>query len=503
MKPIIELTGHDLDLTAFDAISRGDADVAISSGARELIARGRAVVERHIADGIPVYGLNTGLGARVGEALPSESISNFSSRLIRARAQGVGEPLAPHEVRAAMLVRLNTLLSGGAGASPAVVDYLSDVLNANLIAYMPRTASIGAGDLTAMAALPFALTGEGKMLVNGKAHSALEVLKSTGREPLRLAPKDGLVLSNISSFSVGLAALAAGATRKTLQAANIAAALSMEGFRANTTVLEQPVVAARPQPGQVETAEIFRQLFAGGLLLEPGNARRLQDPLSFRCTIQVHGSADWQIAALENAVTIELNSCADSPLVLIDEARIVSSSNFHMPYLSLQLDATARALAWCANEAVSRIHRLMSPAISGLPPLLSSAETARAGFGPVLKPIEALRAEIIHLANPVPILTSFNADGAEDSVTFAALAAQQLTDLCRKMNALIGFELIAGAQAVDLAAPERIGTKLQTAYESLRMSSAALDEDRPLGHEAEAIARNLIETGKLAVDANL
>jgi histidine ammonia-lyase len=237
-------------------------------------------------------------------------------------------------------------------------------------------------------------------------------------------------------------------------------------------------------------------LLEGGALALGGAARRLQDPLSLRCMAQVHGAAYAQLEALDECLEVELNHPADNPIVLIEEDRIVSTGNFHLPLLSQRLDAASRALAWAATDCVSRIARLMSSRFSGLPPLLSSADTARAGFGPLMKPAEALRAAIVHLAQPVPVMASHNADGQEDSATFAALAAEKLSDLLEKLEHLVAIELVAAAQAVDLAKVDRLGRRLAEVQAAVRARSPFIDDDRPLGREIERIAEELVRSGK-------
>lgn len=490
----IVLNGRALDAVRVEKVAFG-AKVAIDGTMRPLLAKGRRIVERHLSEGIPVYGLNTGLGARAGQMLAPETLAEFSLRMVRGRAQGLGAPLAPAEVRAVIVTRLNTLLSGAAGASPHVVDYLALILNRNIIPVMPRHASIGAGDLVAMAALPHALIGEGEILVAGERRPALAVLKSSGLAPLVLAPKDGQVLCNATSFSVGLAALAAARARRAVTSLQISGALSFAGFRGNRTPFQKPATRIRPQAGEVEAGDELLALTDFGAA--GSKARRFQDPLSFRCMPQVHGAAYAESARLDAALHVELNTVADNPAVLLDEEKIIGTSNFHMPHLTLALDGMARALALAATDAVSRMARLMSPGFSDLPPLLSSTSADRAGFGPLLKPAEALRAEIIHLATPVPILPSHNADGQEDAATFSAFAAQKLGDLLDRLDLLIALELIAGAQAVDLAGLKELPARLAPVQARLRALSRFIDDDRPVGREIERIAAELIRTGEV------
>jgi histidine ammonia-lyase len=490
----IVLNGQALDAMSVEKVAFG-AKVAIDEAVRPLLAKGRQIVERHLSEGIPVYGLNTGLGARAGQMLEPEGLAKFSLRMVRGRAQGLGSPLAPAEVRAVIVARLNTLLSGAAGASPRVADYLVEVLNQNIIPVMPRHASIGAGDLVAMAALPHALIGEGEILVAGERRPASEVLKSARLAPLALAPKDGQVLCNSTSFSVGLAALAAARARRAVMSLQIAGALSFTGFRGNRTPFQKQATRIRPQAGEVEAGDELLALTDFGDI--GSKARRFQDPLSFRCMPQVHGAAYAEAARLDAALHVELNTVADNPVVLLDEEKIIGTSNFHMPHLTLALDGMARALALAATDAVSRIARLMSPGFSDLPPLLSSESADRAGFGPLLKPAEALRAEIIHLATPVPILPSHNADGQEDAATFSAFAAQKLADLLDRLDLLIALELLAGAQAIDLAGLGELPARLALVHARIRAISRFIDDDRPLGREIERIAAELVRTGEL------
>lgn len=492
------LTGRTLKIADVQAVAVDGCQVEISPECRGRIADGRAIVERYFKDNIPAYGLNTGLGVRATDMLSAEEAAEFSVKMVHGRAQAIGEPLPVAAARAAMLVRLNTLLSGEAGASLSVADALLDALNADVTPVMPATGSIGAGDLVVMAAIPHALMGEGDAFFDGERMPAADALRKAGLKPLTLGPKDGLVMCNNQAHSASFSCLAARSARTLLDAANISAALVMEGFRANVSPLTSAAARLRPQAGQVETAGAFRDLLDGSALMQAGTARRLQDPISLRSVIQTHGAVHAALDALEAAIDVEINHAPDNPAVLLAEDRIVSTGNYHTPWLSQALDTTARTLAVLASDIVSRIHRLCTPDMSGLAPLLSSAATDRAGFGPLLKPVEALRANIIHLANPVPVIPSFNAVGVEDAATFTPLAASKLMQLCEQLSYLLAYELLAGAQALDLAAPDGVAPRVAVAHQQVRVLSAFLDDDRPTGREVEAVACELVLMGGLA-----
>jgi histidine ammonia-lyase len=174
---------------------------------------------------------------------------------------------------------------------------------------------------------------------------------------------------------------------------------------------------------------------------------------------------------------------------------MTGTANFQMPHLTMALDGMARALAMAVNEIISRFARLMNEAASGLPPLLAAREAWSVGFGPLIKPAEALMAEIIHLATPVPILSSQTADGQEDSATFAALSAHKLKELIDRLDLLIAFELAVAAQAIDLAQGP-VPPRLKPVYDAIRALSPFMGEDRPMGREIEAIAEKLVTSGE-------
>jgi histidine ammonia-lyase len=271
----------------------------------------------------------------------------------------------------------------------------------------------------------------------------------------------------------------------------------MEGFRANLTPLDPRVVAARPAPGQAWAAEGLRSLLAGGTLAEPGAARRLQDPLSFRCASQIHGSLHAALQFLAAAVAPELNGAGDNPLVLAADDEILSNGNFHVPALALGLDATAVAVAQVAATLAERPARLRTPALSGLPVSLAAAGPTHAGVSPLLKTAQSLTLEIRARAAPLAIHATVSAEGVEDDSTGATQAALRLRESVHRLGLLVALELVVAAQAVDLAAPGRLGQGTEVAFRRVRELVAPLTDDRPLGVDVQRVADELVVDGAL------
>ena len=489
MQAGVALSGRGLTPAMLETIGRDAAPVSVTEDALERIRAAQQTVQRAVAEERPVYGVTTGLGHGVTTRLdPRQADEEPALRTLRGRAVCVGEALPPEVVRAAMATRLNGLCAGGSGAGEEVALTLAAMLNAGVHPVVPRYGSIGASDLCLLAHIGLVVAGEGEADLEGRRLPGGEALAAAGIGPARLQLKDGLALCNASSVTAAAAALALVRGRRLLEWAQSAAALSMEGFRASLTPIDPRVVAARPAPGQEWAASGLRERLAGGALEAPGAARRLQDPISFRCVAPVHGALHVACNQLEAAVEPELNGASDNPLVLAADDEIVSTGNFHTPAVALAADGMAIALAQVAAPAAERVGRLCSAALSGLPANLTRRPAGSAGMAPLQKPAQALVAAIRHAAAPFSIASTVNAESVEDDATNSALAVFRLAGQLSLFGRLLALELVVAAQAVDLAAPPVLGAGTRTVHARVREHVEPLDHDRPLGADVEKVA---------------
>jgi histidine ammonia-lyase len=462
------------------------------------MAASREVVERYLREGLPAYGLTTRLGAGVVDPLPSEARADFSRLTILGRAHSIGAPLPVEVVRGSMLVRANGLARGGAGARPEVAEMLLALVDRNVHPIVPSIGSVGAGDICMLAHIGLVLMGEGRAELDGEALPGKEALAAAAVTPLELAPKDGLAIISSNAVSIAWASLALVDLQGLLDAVQASAALSIEGFRASLSPLDERVVAARRAPGQAECAAGLRALVAGGSLAASGG-RRLQDPLSFRCVSQVHGSLFAARELFAAALEPELDGAADNPLVLADDGEIVSTGNFFVPALALAADAVALALAQVASLAAARAARLLSAQLTGLSQNLAASESSTTGMAPLLKVSEALVAEIIHAAAPATLASVAGSDEAvEDAETGAPLATARLAGLLERCRLLIAIELVVAAQAVDLAHVEALGAGTGALHAAVRRLVEPLVDERPLGEDVERVASALDELSAAA-----
>ncbi|UUZ74754.1 aromatic amino acid lyase [Polaromonas sp. P1(28)-13] len=400
--------------------------------------------------GLPIYGLNSALGANTGAVLPEGDLEDYQRRAVRARAVAVGPAYEQSSVRAMQFARIAGMARGGSGVSPEVLDACIALLNHQVHPVVPRFGSIGVADLPQLSHLALPLFGEGEAEFGGEVLSGRVALERAGLKPVKLGAKDGLALISANAATTARAALVLHDATAALNAWLAAVALGYEGFRANLSPLHPSAVAARPATGQVEVANQLRALLKGSALLTPGAARRVQDPVSMRVVAQVHGAARGMVEAARAQVEVELNSAADSPLVLPDDGVMLSTGNFHVPALALALDACAIALAQASSMSVARCQRFMSPTLTGLPLQLTRHGPAHSGFATVQKTLTALWAEIRLRANPGSLDYLPVSEALEDHACMALGVAEKLGELLEHVRYLIAIELLVSAQAVDL-----------------------------------------------------
>jgi len=487
---VLSLGDRRVTIADVVAVARGGMRVALGAAARERVIAARGVVDRLADSDVPIYGVNTALGANTGARIPPEALAEYQQRAVRARAVGVGPPLPTDVVRATMFARAAGMAAGGSGVSPAVLDTLIAMLNAGVHPVVPAIGSIGVADLAPLSHLALPLLGEGEAEYRGSVLPGAQALAQAGLAPVALAPKDGLALISSNAATAGRGALALHDAALALDALDVVAALSCEGFRANLSPLDARVQAARPVPGAPEIAARLTALLEGSALWRPGAARRVQDPLSFRCITQVHGAALALAWSVRDYLELELNSAAENPLVVIAPDAMLSNGNFHTPGLAIAADAFGLALAQCAFLAVERCMKLFAPRFSDLPLQLTRHGPAHSGFATTQKTLISLANRIRHAANPASLDFLPVSDGVEDHAPMTANVIAKTEAITADLRFIAAVELTAAAQAVDLAGVDKaaLGRGARAAYEAVRGRVATLDDDRPLGPDIDAVA---------------
>ena len=497
---MIQLTGSSLTVEQLVAIADGDEPVGLAREAAARVAASRAVVDRHARGAAPVYGINTGFGALAETAIPRDELGTLQVNLLRSHAAGVGEPLPGRAVRASMALRANVLARGCSGVRPATLDRLLALLNARVHPIVPSRGSVGAsGDLAPLAHLALVLIGEGEATVGDdpRPRPGADALAAAGIDPVTLEAKEGLALINGTQPSTAVAALALAGADRLARAADLAAALSIDGLRGSIRPFDPRIHDARPYPGQSASAGNIRRLLEGsGINASHAACGRVQDAYSLRCAAQVHGAAREALRFVRETVHVEANAATDNPMVFAADDEIVSGGNFHGAPIAVAADLLAIALAQLATISERRSDRLVNPALSDLPPFLTSRSGVQSGYMMAQVTAAALTSEIKTLAHPASVDTIPTSANREDHVSMSMGAALKAARALELATRVVAVEILFACQAIDLLAPLATSPALQRAHAHVRRQVPALTDDRPPAPDIERIAA-LIEDGSL------
>ncbi|HET6168995.1 MAG TPA: histidine ammonia-lyase, partial [Terracidiphilus sp.] len=376
------LDGQPLTLADIESVALAAGPVSIAPDALDRVMQSRALIEKILAAGQTVYGVNTGFGKLSDVRIPPEKLTELQFNLVRSHAGGVGQPLSEGESRAMLLLRANVLAKGFSGVRPALLQLLVALLNTGVHPVIPEKGSVGAsGDLAPLAHLALVVIGEGEAFYRGERLPGGEALRRAGLQPLQLAAKEGLALLNGTQAMTAVGALAVARARRVAQLADLAGAMSLEALMGTPAAFDPRIHAARPHAGQIASAAHLVRLLADSEIRESHREhdKRVQDAYCLRCMPQVHGAVRDVMAHVTSVLEIEAGSATDNPLIfpaLPTETQsreaVLSGGNFHGAPLAYAFDYAAIALTDLAGITERRIDRLLNPDINeGLPAFLS------------------------------------------------------------------------------------------------------------------------------------
>ncbi|MBZ5581207.1 MAG: histidine ammonia-lyase [Acidobacteriia bacterium] len=497
----IELDGESLTIRDVCAVARGGASVALSPAAVAKMMASRALIDRLAAGDEPIYAVNTGVGLLADVRIPREELEQLQRNVVRSHSTGVGEPLPRGVVRAMMLIRANVLAKGFSGIRPLVAERLCDLLNRGVTPVVPSQGSVGAsGDLAPLAHMALVLIGEGEAEFENAVLPGMEALRRAGIDRIDLHPKEGISLINGTQAMLAVGCLELDAAETLARAADVVCALTLDALRGTPRAFDPRIHAARPHPGQGESAANLRRLLEGSEIRQSHiTCRRVQDAYSLRCAPQVHGAVRDALAEARRVFSIELNSATDNPLVFGEE--ILSGGNFHGEPLAFQLDFLAVALAALANISERRVDRLVNPALNEhLPPFLAGHAGLESGLMMAQVTAASLVAENRVLAHPASLGSITTSGNKEDFVSMGMTSAVKFGRVARNTRMVLAIEALAAARALDLLAPLKSSPVLEEVRTRIRRVSPPIEGDRPFHRDIQAIDGLIAEGELLATD---
>lgn len=507
---VILLDGESLTMEQVAAVAYGEPGappVALSPGAAERMQRSADAVQTLIARGEIAYGITTGFGAFKDRLISPSDVETLQRNILLSHAIGVGAPLDTPTTRAIILIRANTLARGHSGLRVTTLQRLLDLLNLGIHPVIPEKGSLGAsGDLAPLAHMALPLIGEGDVVFGGERMSGAEALRRAGLEPLTLAAKEGLALTNGTAVMTALGVLQTLRAERISRAADVAGCLSLEALHGTPLAFDARIHALRPFPRQIECAANLRRLLAGSQFTREATPRDIQDAYTLRCIPQVHGAARDAIAYSRWVFEIELNAVTDNPLIFVGDdgaISVISGGNFHGEPLAIALDYLALAAAELGNIAERRLMRLTDEASNTqtLPAFLTPNGGLNSGFMIAQYTAAALASENKVLAHPASVDTIPTSANVEDHVSMGLTAALKLRQVLENVEHILALELLAAAQGIDFrrasaGAEARLGAGTGPVYALIRQQAPFISQDTLMYPYQEAV-RQLLVSGAL------
>jgi len=490
-------------LVEVEAVARGASPPPLGPADRTRIAAARAVVEAAVNEQAVVYGVTTGFGQLASVSVPAADAARLQVNLLRSHAVGSGPALDEEVVRAMLLLLSSSLRRGHSGVGPELVELVLALLERDVVPVVPSRGSVGSsGDLVPLAHLSLVLIGEGEAVVAGERLPGAEALRRVGLEPVALSAKEGLALINGTHLMAAAGALAVRDAQRLVEAAIVAAALSLEAFKGSTVPFDERLHELRDHPGPVRVAARLRALLAGSdVVASHADCGRVQDPYTLRCVPQVIGAVDDALDYVAGAIGRELDAVTDNPLVFPGAdggpGEVLAGGNFHGQPLSLPLDHLALALCELASFSERRVYALLSPSYADLPPFLSP----RPGLGSGLMIAQYAAAALVNecqvLSHPAGAGSIPTSAGTEDFNSMGALAALKARAVVESASQVIATELVCACQGLEFHRPLQSTPALERALEQVRELVPRVEEDRSLAAELSELATAL-RTGQLA-----
>ena len=463
--------------------------VKLSDDALAAIDTAAASVDRIVASGKTVYGINTGFGLLAQTRIPADRLADLQRNLILSHSCGLGDPLPRHVTRLMIILKLIGLGRGHSGVRREVIDALMGLLEADAMPLIPSQGSVGAsGDLAPLAHMVAALMGEGRIDLAGTVMLSADALARMGREPLVLAPKEGLALINGTQGSTAIALDALFLGQRVFDAALHAGALSVDALKGSCAPFDHRIHEARGQPGQIAVAARLLALLDGSrIATSHHDCDRVQDPYSFRCQPQVMGASLDLLNNAARTLQIEANAVTDNPILFPDSDEVISGGNFHAQPVAFAADIIAMALCEVGSISERRTSVLVDPNMSQLPAFLTDDGGVNSGLMIPQVTAAALVSENKSLAFPASVDSIPTSAGQEDHVSMAPIAARKAVTIANNAAGVIAIELIAAAQGVDYHAPLNTSPALQALHAQVRALSPHLETDRYWADEMAAL----------------
>lgn len=489
--------GGFLKIEDFMGVVREHRPVEFSKEFCERVNKCRAAVEQCVEEERVVYGTTTGFGALVTKTISKEQAEKLQRNIVITHATTVGEPFGEEVVRAIILMVLQSLGRGVSGVRLELLERYRDFLNKNLIPFVPREGSVGY--LCAEGHIAVTLIGEGKAFYEGQLYDSKTALEKAGMEPFVLSYKEGLALLNGESSSAAMAAVGIYSLNRTVRTADITAAMSLEMLNGLIRAYDQRIMDCRPQEEIAVTANNVKKILEGSDLIEEAKGTHVQDSLSLRCVPQLHGAAKRVMKNAWDVVEVEINSCADNPILYGEgeDIEVFSNGNPDASFSGIQMDAACIAATTVGKMSERRNARFLDENLSPYPYFLVKNPGLNSGLMIPQYTQAGLLNDMRILSTPATIDNVSTSANQEDYVAMGYNACKKALEINEKLEYVLAIELLSiyqSQQFVDES--KQRGKGSQAALEEIKDLFPVYEEDAYWSPCIEKL-KELIHSGRL------
>ncbi|GAA3553566.1 histidine ammonia-lyase [Snuella lapsa] len=479
-------------------ISQGNLKATLSAETIDMVKKCRKNVETMANSNKAVYGINTGFGPLCDTQITPEETNKLQENLLITHAVGVGKPIDKELSKIMMICKVHALCQGFSGIRLEVIERIIYFIEHNLLPVVPEQGSVGAsGDLAPLSHLFLPLLGKGEFWVDDAIVPAMDALKQHNLTPIQLQAKEGLALINGTQFILAHAIKGLHNMAYLLDLADVAGAMSLEGFQGSASPFKEVLHLIRPFKGSLVVAERMRLLLKDSQNLENHfDCPRVQDPYSIRCIPQVHGASRNAYYHLKELVEIEMNAVTDNPII-ISKTEAISGGNFHGQPLAMAIDYGALAASELGNISDRRCYLLLEGKY-GLPRLLTEAGGLNSGFMIPQYTTAALVTENKSLCFPPSADSVPTSLGQEDHVSMGSISGRKFNQILNNLESILAIELMYAAQALEFRRPNTFSEIIEANFKIIRSKVAKLEEDRILKEDIDAMIR-LVKTQAFVV----
>jgi histidine ammonia-lyase len=487
--PLFKYGEDTLTVQKVMGIVDGTLSTTISKTARVRIIESRKKVDVIALGNKAVYGINTGFGPLCDTQITPKETNQLQVNLLLSHAVGVGSPIEKKIAKAMMVCKVHSLCKGYSGIRIKVIERIIYFIENDLIPIVPEQGSVGAsGDLAPLSHLFLPLIGEGELWDKNKILPAKKALKKHQLQPIQLRAKEGLALINGTQFILAHAVTGLAKMKYLLNLADVAGAMSVEGFQGSTAPYKKALHAIRPFRGAIKVAERMRGFLKDSQnVLSHQGCGRVQDPYSIRCIPQVHGASRNAYQHLNDLTETELNSVTDNPIIISkDEA--ISGGNFHGQPLAMALDYTSIAASELGNISDRRCYLLLEGKF-GLPRLLTTSGGLNSGMMIPQYTTAALVTENKSLCFPPSADSIPTSMGQEDHVSMGSISGRKFNQILTNLEKILAIELMYAAQAMEFRRPNTFSKILEKNLSTIRQKVRKLEADRILKPDIDAMIK--------------